>query len=695
MSALQALIAPRSIAILGASSDFRKLNGRPLRFLLEKGYRGKIYPVNPKYDRIGELPCYPSVAALPEPADLAIVAVPAAAVEATVRALGARGVRAAVVFSSGFGEMGEEGRALEARVIAAARAGGVRLCGPNCLGLVNAFDGVIATFGQYADGETPAGPVGFVTQSGAFGTAIAALARRRGLGLGYFINTGNEGDVTFSECMREVLEDPRIKVGAGYIEGLKDGAAFAELAEQAMQRCKPLVVTKVGRTGSGARAAASHTGSLAGADAVFDGVVRQLGIARARNEEHMLDIVEAFAYCEMPQGRGLGIITQSGGAGVLMADRAEELGLAVPVPTAETRRRLQEVIPGFGATGNPVDVTGQFVAEPGLLRDSVLMVLEDPQVHVGIVWLQLMDAHVATLVKIFEETKARATKPFVVCWVAAPEQALRELRALGIAVFRGAEPAVDAVAALVGHAAARRAWEQDRAARAAIAVPRLELPAEAGPVATLEAERLLRECGVPTAPVALARNAEEAVAAAERLGYPVALKIESADILHKTEVRGVALRLADAASVRAAFARIVASARELRPQARIDGAIVQRMAAGDTELVLGLQNDPVFGPVVMAGLGGIFVEVLRDVAFARAPVTNAQALEMLDTLRGRAVLAGARGRPALNRERLAELIAAVSRFGAACGPRLAELDLNPVLAGADGAVAVDWLLVMR
>jgi acetyltransferase len=267
----------------------------------------------------------------------------------------------------------------------------------------------------------------------------------------------------------------------------------------------------------------------------------------------MLDIVEAFAYCEMPQGRGLGIITQSGGAGVLMADRAEELGLDVPVPTAETRRRLQEVIPGFGATGNPVDVTGQFVAEPGLLRDSVLMVLEDPQVHVGIVWLQLMDAHVATLVKIFEETKARANKPFVVCWVAAPDKALRELRARGIAVFRGAEPAVDAVAALVDYADARRAWEADRAARAAIALPKLGLPAAPGPVATLEAERLLRECGVETAPVVLARNADQAVAAAERLGYPVALKIESPDILHKTEVKGVALRLADAIAVRAAF----------------------------------------------------------------------------------------------------------------------------------------------
>lgn len=692
---LQPLLRPRSIAILGASTDFGKVNGRTLRYLLEKRYAGRIYPVNPKYERIGELTCYPDVAALPEAPDLAVVAVPAKAVAASLRELGRRGTRSAIVFSSGFAEMGEAGCALEQEAIAVARSANLRLCGPNCLGLINAYDSVMATFGQFAEGETPAGPVGFVTQSGAFGTAIAALARRRGLGLGYFVNTGNEGDVDFVEVMGAVLEDERIRVGAGYIEGLRNGRGLTELADRALAAGKPLVLAKVGRTAAGARAAASHTGSLAGADEVFDGVVRARGIIRARNEEHMLDMVEAFACCRLPEGNGLGIVTQSGGAGVLMADRAEELGISVPLLSPATQEALKAVIPGFGAAANPVDVTGQFVAEPGLLREAVRIVLSDPQVHVGIVWLQLMDAHVDTLLAIFEEIRDQATKPFVVCWVAASDQALRGLRSRGIAVLRGAEPAVDACAALIRYAEARREAAAEAGQRARLAAPRLALPRHPGAVDSMTGRGLLESCGVAVAPCELAQDAEQAVAAAARLGYPVALKIESPDILHKTEARGVQLALGDAGAVRRAYGEIVASAQRHRPDARIAGVVVQAMAQGDVELVVGLQNDPAFGVVVMVGLGGIHIEVLKDVAFRQAPVTEAEAGRMLDALRGRALLAGVRGKPPVDRAALTQLISAVSRFGAAAGPRLQELDLNPVLAGSDGVTAVDWLMVLK
>jgi len=695
VSPLEPLLSPRSIAILGASTDYAKVNGRTLKYLLAKGYRGRLYPVNPKYERIGELPCYPDIASLPEAPDLAVVAVPAKAVAASLRELGRRGAKTAVVFSSGFGEMGDAGRALEQEVVAAARESGLRLLGPNCLGLINAYDNVIATFGQYADGATPPGPVAFVTQSGAFGTAIAALARRRGLGLGYFVNTGNEGDVEFTQVMRAVLEDARIRVGAGYLEGLKNGPGLVELGEHALAAGKPLVLAKVGRTDAGARAAASHTGSLAGADSVFDGVIRGRGILRARNEEHMLDLVEAFTYCALPAGNGLGIVTQSGGAGVLMADRAEELGIRVPVLAGATQERLKAVIPGFGASGNPVDITGQFVAEPGLLRDAVRVVLDDPQVHVAIVWLQLMDGYVDKLLAIFDEIKAQATKPFIVCWVAASERALEGLRQRGIAVLRGAEPAVDACAALTRYAEARRDFLADAGARAALRVTALELPQAAGPVATAAARDLIVNYGVATAACEFARSADEAVAAAGRLGYPVALKIESPDILHKTEAQGVRLGVRDAAAVREAHAALLESARRYNPVARLDGVIVQAMARGDVELVVGLQRDPAFGTVVMAGLGGIHIEVLKDVVFRPAPVTEAEAGRMLGELRGRALLAGARGKPPVDRAALARLISAVSCFGAAAGGRLQSLDLNPVLAGPDGATAVDWLLLLN
>lgn len=695
MNKLQSLLNPGSIAILGASTDFSKVNGRPLKHLLDKGYTGKLYPVNPKYSAIGGVACYPSVADIPGPVDLAIVAVPARFVTSLLRDLGRCGVKSVIVFSSGFAETGAGGRALEAEAGAVAREFGIRVCGPNCLGLINAFERVIATFSQFADGATPPGPVGFVTQSGAFGTAIAALARKRELGLGYFVNTGNECDVTFAQVMREVMADPRIKVGAGYIEGLRDGAELIALAEFALNAGKPLVLVKVGRSSSGARAAASHTGSLAGADAVFDDVIRQHGIIRARNEEHMLDMVEAFAYCELPHGAGVGIVTQSGGAGVLMADRAEELGLSVPVLGAATQRALQEAIPGFGACGNPVDVTGQFVANPALLRESVKIVMADPQVHIGIVWLQLMDAYVDELVTLFEEIKAQVVKPFVVCWVAGSDHALHALRARGIAVLRGAEPAVDAVAALVDYAAAQRRWRTEREARSALQPLTIELPATARVVSTLESAQLLQACGVVLARTELARSAAEAVMCAERIGYPVALKIESPDIPHKTEAGGVALGLADAAAVAGTYAQLIGNAARYRADAVIDGVVVQQMVAGGVDMVIGLQNDPVFGTVVMTGLGGIHVEVLGDVVFRTAPVTVAEAGRMLDELKSSAILNGVRGSPAADRAALTQLISAVSRFGVAAGGRLAELDLNPVRAGAGGAVAVDWLMICR
>jgi acetate---CoA ligase (ADP-forming) len=692
---LGALLRPRSIAIVGASADFRKVNGRPLKFLLDKQFAGAIYPVNPKYATIAGLPCYPDAASIPGEVDLAIIAVPAAQVPATIDDLGRKGVAAAVVFSSGFGEMGAEGAKLEAELKSRARAAGVRICGPNCLGLVNAFDGVLATFGQYGDGPTPAGPVAFVTQSGAFGTAIAALARRRHLGLGYFVNTGNEADVGFSEVMREVLTDDRIRVGAGYIEGFRNGADLVDVAEHALALGKPLVLTKVGRTAAGARAAVSHTGSLAGEDCVFAGVARQFGIVRARNEEHMLDLAEAFTFCSLPAGHGIGIVTQSGGAGVLMADRAEELGLGLPELSQETAQRMRAAIPGFGTAANPVDITGQFVAEPQLLERSVAILLSDPQVHVAIVWIQLMDAHVDVLLEMFGRIKAQATKPFLVCWVAAPEHALSGLHALGIAVLRGAEPAIDAVAGLCQYASARRTWcarEQTPGMLAPFALP--ALPPAAGQVGTMAAQVLLDAAGVPCVPVRIARSAEEAAAIARTFERPAALKIESQDIAHKTEAGGVRLNLDADSALRAAYEDIVHAAAVRFPHARIDGVAVQPMAPAGTELVIGLQRDPVFGVVVMVGLGGILIEVLRDVVFRKAPVTHAQALAMLDELHGRALLDGVRDQPPVSKAALSDVLVRVSMFGAAHAARLRELDLNPVIASGATLYAVDWLLVL-
>ena len=693
--AIQALLHPQSIAVIGASSDFNKINGRTLKALVDKKYAGRILPVNPKYPTLLDLPCYPDVASIPGTVDLAVVAVPAKHVPDTLRELGKKGVKAAVVFSSGFSEVGGDGIRLEAELKKAIKESGVRILGPNCLGLVNVAENVMATFSQFSLGPTPDGPAAFVTQSGALGTATAGTARKRGLNFGYFVNTGNEVDVQFVDIMRAIIAEDRIKVGAGYIEGLKNGPGLLEVAEDALQRAKPLVLTKVGRTRAGARAIASHTGSLAGEDAVFDGVIRQRGIIRARSDEQLLDFVDIFSQCALPGGKGIGFITRSGGAGALMADRAEELGLDVTMLSAETTEALRKVVPAFGSISNPVDITAQGLVNPALMRDSLKILLSDAKVDAAVVWLSFTDKYAEVTVQSFAEAKAQTDKPFIVCWMGMPDVAVPLMRAAGIPYLRSAEAAVDALAALMRYAEARRNWLSDQPARKALQLPKPALPATAGAVGSIEGQALLQSFNVPTAAARLAKTADEAVTAAKALGYPVVLKIESPDILHKTEVQGVVLNLGDDAAVRSAFSALIANAKSYKADVRIAGVLVQAMAKGDVELVIGLKRDPTFGPVVMVGLGGVLIEVFKDVVFRAAPVTEAEALRMLDELKCKVLLDGVRGKPPVNKTALAQMISAVSCFGAAAGPRLAELDLNPVLAGAQGVTAVDWLMVLE
>ncbi len=686
------LINPKSIAVIGASENFGKVNGRPLKHLIEKGYAGRVMPVNPKYEEIAGLTCYPSVDALPEIADLAIIALPAAQVCDCVRQLGGKGIRAAVIFSSGFGEMGEAGKALEKELAETAEAARVILLGPNCLGFVNAFENVYATFSQYADGETGAGPIAFVTQSGAFGTAIAALIRQRGLGLGYFLNTGNQADLDFAELMMALVEDPRIKVAAGYLEGLSNGESLIRLARKCRDLGKPLILTKVGRMESGARAAASHTGALAVSDAVFDAVVRQYGVMRARNEEQMLDMMEVFCQPRRASGNGLGIATQSGGAGVMMADRAEEVGLAVPELGVNTQARLGRVMPAFGAAGNPVDVTGQFVARPELLTESVVALLDDPAIDVAIVWLQLMTAHVDALLDIFREIQERTKKPFLVCWVAAPEAAIKELRAMEIPVYPAGERAVEAAAALSRYGMLKPPGDE-LSVNAISAAP--EGSTGSGMQPSVEASNWLRDAGVPMARVGLAQSEDSAVSLWRANGGPVALKIESPDIPHKTEVDGVILNVNDEDAVRAGFRMLVERTRSHMPEARLAGVLVQEMSGGHVELVVGVQRDPVFGMIVMVGFGGILVEVLKDVTFRRAPFDPDEAKAMLDELRMSAILDGVRGKPAVDREAVAALLSRLSHWASSMEPRLSELDLNPVLVGEDGPSVVDCVMIFE
>lgn len=691
---MQALLHPRSIALIGASPDPNKLNGRPFHYLRRDGYEGSLYPVNPKYSEIEGVTCYKDIASLPEAPDLAIVMVSARLVDDAVAALGDKGTPVAIVISSGYSEMGAEGRQKEQKLIETARAHGIRICGPNNLGLISAFDRMTATFSQYAATPPLAGPIAFASQSGAIGTGIASLARSRNLGFGYFVATGNQADITLMESLDHIVDDQRISVLSAYIEGLRpgDGASFVNLANRAMEAGKPLIVTKVGRTKTGARAAQSHTGSLAGEDRIFDGVLRQHNVIRARHEEHMLDLISVLSRCPVPEGRGVGIITQSGGSGVLMADRADELELDVPILASTTQDKLTAILPAFAATANPVDVTGQFLADPKMLSDSVKTVLDDPEIHICLVWLQLMEQYADTLVDLFKELQGSIDKPLIVCWVGAPESAVRALNEAGICLLETTERAVEAAAGLARYGDMHRRYAESKPAIVPPAAEGAEAGGNAEPVDSLVAAAALKAHGLSLVDCALAKSPEEARRLAAQLGFPVALKIESADLPHKTEAGGVRLALTDEDAAGLAGEEILAAARAYAPQANITGLLVQKMAEPGVQMVLGLQHDPVFGPVIMVGLGGIFVEILNDVTFARAPVTPEQAKRMLDRLKGRKILDGARGAPPADLNAIIELICSLSDFALA-HPEVSELDLNPVFAGPGGAVAVDWLML--
>jgi acetate---CoA ligase (ADP-forming) len=682
-------LAPRSIAVVGASTDTGKLSGRLLKILIDRGYPGRIYPVNPKYDDIAGLRCYTDIESIDAEIDMAVLVAPAALIPPAIEALGRKGVSISVVISSGFAEIGDAGKALERRVVDTARRHGMRVLGPNTIGVINAFDRMAATFTLYAEDALPPGPIAVVSQSGAFGAGMSALARRRGLGIGYFVATGNEADLELAEVLGALLDDPRIASVGGYVEGLKNGLPLVQAAQKALELDKPLVLVKVGRSHDGARAAASHTGALAVDDAVFDGIAKQYGIVRARNEEHLLDALQGVSFCGRP-GPRLGVVTGSGGAGVLIADRATDCGLRIPPLAQGTMERLAKLVPDFGSLANPVDVSGQVTQNLPLLKEVLLAVLEDPAVDAGIFWTQMVERQSSAMVEALRDVKQASSKPFVVAWVAAPDSAIASLHAHGIAAFRGPEPAVDGIAAAVQFARVREraSWRTEQHMHPCA------LPEQKGAVATIAAAKLLGEAGVPLAKARFAGSADEAAAAASEIGYPVALKIESPDILHKTEVGGIRLNLADAQAVRTAYDELLRAVHGRMRDAHLAGVIVQEMAPPGVELVVGLQNDPAFGAVVMVGAGGVLIEVLRDVAIRKAPVSPAEAAVMLSELKISPVLDGVRGQPPADREAMAELIAAVSQFGAANASRLRELDLNPVFASPGRVVAVDWLLVL-
>ncbi|MFZ5651883.1 MAG: acetate--CoA ligase family protein [Bacillota bacterium] len=703
ITALEPFFNPKSIAIIGASENIMKPGGRPISALLSKGYSGRIYPVNPFRESIGGLKCYPSITDIPGDVEMAIISIVADKTYPVLEECAAKGVRAAVVFTSGFAETGPGGLAEQQRLTDLARKTGMRILGPNCLGIVNTNNGVMASFAFIVD-LPPTDPrvLGFVSQSGGFGAVIYAAALAGGVGFNYFISVGNEADLEFTDFLEYMVHDPGTRLAGGYLEGARDGDKLRRVAEEAMRREKPILIMKSGRSSAGSRAAASHTGSLAGSDRVYDAFFRQTGIIRIDHYKDLIAFAPVFQTGRMPAGRKTAIIATSGGAGVALTDLCESLGLNVIPLAKETREKMDRVLPSFASTHNPIDLTAAFLQEPELIPLILMALCEDPEVDiiVGSLNFPVPGDHpvVRQIIDIYRETdKFVLISPFR--FPGAPvEPAVTELEKAGIPMVSETVEAVRAVSNLVTYSENLKKRKIARYQVQHPALPRPDLTGLLIPGETQSesvAKAILEKYGIPVTRQWLATTPEEAVSKARVIGYPVALKIDSPDIPHKTEAGGLKLGINNDDEVRSAFAEIIDNVKHYLPDARINGVSVQEMLPEGVEVIVGVTMDPVFGPTVMFGLGGIFVEVLKDVSFRIAPVSPGDAYDMIEEIKGSAILKGVRGKPPVDTRAIADVILKVAALAADYRDIIEEIDINPLLVYPEGVKVADAMLVAR
>lgn len=694
----QVLLDASTVAVVGASPDDGKIGGKPMRFLKEFGFRGNVYPVNPKYAEIRGYRCYPDLDSIEGDIDIVVVAVPFRQAQAVVEECVRRRVGEIVMFSSGYSETGADGERRQQALVRAIEGTGVRLLGPNSLGFANLSSGLIANFGQAFElprGTLQPGRAGFVSQSGAFGTFIFTLTAEQGVGFKYFAVTGNEADVTISELIDAMVGDPEVELVAGYVEGVRDGRRFLQACESARAAGKPIVLIKTGRTPGGSAAALSHTAAIAGADEVYQSVFRQTGVIRVADEEEMLDVLTLMRSHKSMQGRRVGVLTMSGGAGVMLADALDSNGLELAQLAASTEAALARIVPAFGSTRNPVDLTGQFLSDPDMLEGALECLLADPEVDAVVFFLGLGRRYGERIADALRQVAGAATKPVLVAWTAGPAQIIAQLRNEGIPVLPSPTRAVRALAALARFGESHARPPRSFALPERSATP-LSASGRSGRCSESQAKALLARYGVRLLPESLAHSEGEAADCAARLGYPVVLKVCAADLLHKTEAGAVALKIPDESSLRQAYRTILARALDHAPGLSIEGVLVAPMAEDGVEVIVGARRDPVFGPVVMVGSGGIYTEVLHDAAIGVLPLVEGEAHELIRTLRIHPILAGVRGKPAADVDALAQCIGAVSALMLE-HPEIAEIEINPlrVLAQGRGALPLDALMVLQ
>lgn len=664
---LDAILKPKSVAVIGASTSPDKMGHEILKNIIDSGFKGSVHPINPKADVILDLPCCKSVKDIEGPVDLAVIIIPARFVPQAVQECGEKGVKGAIIITGGFAEAGDEGEELQQQVVAAAQKFDVRLIGPNCQGVNNPHHPLCASWPLL----TYTGKVALISQSGTVGAAMMDWFSEEKLGTSSFVSMGNRADVDEADLIAYFNQDPNTEVIAAYIEGIKRPEQFIQAVEQLQ---KPLVILKSGRTPKGKVAAESHTKALAGADAIYEALFAKYDICRAYTTEEFYDYAKALAYLKPPQGNRILFITTSGGAAILATDQAEQEGLDVSPLPQEAVEAITPLIPAHAIKANPVDLTGDATAQ---MFGDVMEVTRKYYDTLGVIFGDPVE-------DVSKVVTPDANELIIFYGGADVERHESELMHLkGIPVFPTPERGIKALARVL-----------ERKTLDVPQKPTLTVPAAGRQLSLHQAFARIAEQGLPCTDFALADSQPSAVQIAKEQGFPVALKISSPDILHKSDVGGVKLSLDSAEALENAYDELLSAVKSNNPQARIDGVLVSKMASPGLEVIAGMNRDPQFGPVILFGLGGIMVEIFQDVSLRLLPLTREDALSMIREIKGYGLISGYRGRPAVDEEALADCLVTVARI-AESYPEINEIDLNPVFAYPDGILVADARIIVR
>ncbi len=702
---LNPLLNPVSIALIGVSREPGRIGGRVLRYLTQHGYAGAIFPVNPKYEELEGKKCYPSLAAIPHSIDVALIAVPEQSVPSVLEEAGKKGVKSAIIYSAGFSEVGGTGKAKQEQIRQIAEKNGILVCGPNCVGIIGFHNRTAMSFSQVLDiPKLIPGKIAFISQSGALGGAVLNRVQDLSIGISYFISTGNEAVLESSDFMEYLLDDPNTSVIMALMEGVKDGKKLLKVADLAVEKKKPIVVMKVGRTEAGGNAASSHTGSMTGSDAVYDAVFRQKGIVRVEDIEDLYLTASTLAKSPRPKGNRVGIVTTTGGGGVILTDELVEMEMKIPDLSPKTVKSLSETAAAFGVVKNPLDLTAQVVNDPLLFPRSVETFIQDENLDALIVAIAMVAG---------ERSKERASyiiqaanlteKPLLTWWAAGSlsSPGTKMLEESQVPFFTSPERCVKALNALVRYSRFLERSAEDKVLAISLRPKdrrQIEemLKTSHEVITEDEGKKILSSYGIPTPSEEVGKDLEEVKAIASRIGYPVALKIVSPQIKHKTEAGGLRLNVKDEKELSRAYEGILKNVRLYDPEAEIKGILVQEMIPPGKEVIIGVLRDPQFGPMVMFGLGGIFVEILKDFSLRHAPLKEKDAWEMIQEIKGYKILQGARGDEPSDVDAIVQALLSVSQMVVDLD-LFSEIDINPLIVchGKGGVRAIDCLFVKR